>query len=126
MRWIIDNQDEYEDPLYLNQHDKNPILLISQDAKWQPSLYTCTGTYHQYYQGRLISFGVTSKLSVSAEADEILLAVDLTNRRSETLDLTVIPDQRKATNTRPDVVLSPLTGILQAGQSPGANRPPDD
>ena len=121
---IVDNQDEYRDPLYLNQRDKDPNLLISQDATWQPNLYTRTGTYHRYHQGRLISFGVTSKLSVSAEADEIFLSVDVTNRGSETLDLTVIPDQVKATNTRPDVVLSALAGTLQPPQPSGTNRPP--
>jgi len=121
---ILDNQDEYEDPLYLNQKEKDPNILLSQEAAWQPNLYTRTGTYHRYHEGRLISFGVTSELSVSAEADEIFLAVDVTNRGSETLDLTVIPDQRKARNTRPDAVLAPLAGTLQPGQPSGTNRPP--
>ena len=121
---ILDNQDEYEDPLYLNQKEKDPNILLSQDAVWQPNLYTRTGTYHRYHQGRLISFGVTSELSVSAEADEIFLAVDVTNRSLETLNLTVIPDQRKAQNDRPDVVLKPLAETLQPSQLAGTNRPP--
>ena len=121
---ILDNQDEYEDPLYLNQKEKDPNILISQEAEWQPNLYTRTGTYHRYHEGRLISFGVTSELSVSAEADEVFLAVDVTNRGPETLDLTVIPVQCKARNTRPDVVLVPLAGTLQPSQPSGTSPPP--
>ncbi len=79
---ILDNQDEYEDPLYLNQKERDPNILLSQEAAWQPNLYPRTGTHHRYHEGRMISFGVTSELSVSAEADEIFLAVDVMNCHS--------------------------------------------
>jgi len=111
---ILDNQDEYEDPLFLNQRTEDPNILLSQTAHWQPNLYTRTGTFHRYLPGRLVSFGVTSRLSVSAEADEVLLELDVLNRGAETLALTVIPDQRRARACRPDTIADPLQSTLQS------------
>ena len=81
---IQDVQDENGDPLYFNTHPKefydmgsfrgNPgwsLMLISQDAVWQPNLYTRTGTFHKYVNGKLISFSVVDRTSISADADEV-------------------------------------------------------
>ena len=119
---ILDNQDEYEDPLYLNQKEKDPNILLSQDAVWQPNLYTRRGTFHRYLNGRLISFGVESRLSVAADADEAFLEIDVSNRGAAPLTLTVIPDQRVAQNNRPDYIRQPLGGTLKPNQPPGAER----
>ena len=121
---ILDNQDEYEDPLYLNQRLKDPNVLLSQDARWQPNLYTRTGTFHRYLKGRLVSFGVTSRLSVSAEADEVFLELDVFNRSKKTLTLTLIPDQCFARLCRPDRMSQPRRLTLQPEQPQGALRPP--
>jgi len=119
---ILDNQDEYEDPLFLNQRIEDPNILLSQAADWQPNLYTRTGTFHRYLAGRLVSFGVTSRLSVSAEADEVFLELDVLNRCEEMLALTVIPGQRLARVYRPDTVSRPLGSTLQP--EPDAERTP--
>ena len=48
---ILDNQDKYENPLYLNQNQKDSKILLSQTGHWQPHLYTRSGTFHQYLFG---------------------------------------------------------------------------
>ncbi len=121
---ILDNQDEYEDPLYLNQNRKDSKILLSQTAHWQPNLYTRTGTFHQYLKGRLISFGIKSQLSVSAQANEVFLELDIFNRGKKTLTLTLIPDQRWARAFRPDTVSQPLEQTLRPEQPKGHSRPP--
>ena len=121
---ILDNQDEYEDPLFLNQNIGDPNILLSQTAHWQPNLYTRTGTFHRYLAGRLVSFGITSRFSVSAEADEVFLELDVVNRGGKALTLTVIPDQRSARRCRPDTVSHPLASTLRPEQPQGAGRPP--
>jgi hypothetical protein len=121
---ILDNQDEYQDPLYLNQKLSEPSILLSQSGHWQPNLYTRRGTFHKYLGGRLISFGITTRLSVSAEADEVFLEIDLRNRTAAQLSFTVVPDQRAATACRPDTVSVPLELILQPPQPQGVDREP--
>jgi len=121
---ILDNQDEYEDPLYLNMYPRDPNILLSQGAQWQPNLYTRTGTFHRYLKDRLVSFGVTSRLSVSAEADEVFLELDVSNRSKEALTLTLVPDQRFARLCRPDRMSQPRALMLQPAQPQGALRPP--
>ena len=100
---ILDNEDEYYDSLALNQDPRETPIMVSQDANWQPNLYTRNGTFHLYVKGELISFGVESRLSLSAEADEIYLEVEIENRMTRPLVLTVFPDQLAARYYRPDI-----------------------
>jgi hypothetical protein len=103
---IQDIQDENGDPLYFNQNDNEcdnmgafrgdpgwSLMLISQDALWQPNLYTRTGTFHKYVKGKLISFGVVDRTSISTDADEVYEEFEITNRLDRVLVLTVVPDQ---------------------------------
>jgi len=104
---IQDAQDRGGDPLYYNLQPKSreklgasrnekdgwTWVLLSQDAHWQPNCYTRTGTFHKHRKGRLISFGVKSRTSISFEADEIYEELEIENRTDAPLALTLIPDQ---------------------------------
>jgi hypothetical protein len=89
-------------PLGLNfQTPGGPFVMLVQEAHWQPNLYSRTGTFHKQFDGRWISFGIESKLCLSAESDEAYLEVKLENRQPGPLVFTVIPEQRA-----PSLVLS--------------------
>jgi hypothetical protein len=103
---IQDIQDEIADPLYLNQKEQvaealgphysreaSSAILLTQQAQWSPECFTRRGTYHRREKGELISFGVESRVLVSETADEILQELEIENRLSRPLVLTVIPDQ---------------------------------
>ena len=104
---IQDIQDENGDPLYFNQNPKvdnemgsyrgGPkgwsLMLISQNAVWQPNLYTRTGIFHKYVKDNLISFGVKTRTSISADADEVYEELEISNRLDRPLVLTIVPDQ---------------------------------
>ena len=81
-------------PLGMNQ-GKGPLVVLLQDATWRPNQFVRTGTFHKRLQGRWISFGLTTKASVSAEADEVYLELEVENRQEQALELTVCPEQRK-------------------------------
>ena len=80
-------------PLGLNFSPGTPYVLIWQRAHWQPNCYLRTGTFEKEFNGHLISFGITTRASVSAANDEVYLEVVITNRGAQTLALTVIPNQ---------------------------------
>ena len=67
--------------------------MLLQREYWQPNLYVRTGTFHKVFGAKWISFGIRTKASVSAEKDEVYLEVEIHNRNSEPLVLTVIPQQ---------------------------------
>jgi len=81
-------------PLGLNFTPGDPFVMLLQRAYWQPNAFYRTGTFDKDLKGHWISFRIKTKASVSAVADEIYLKVELENRKSEPLVLTVIPDQR--------------------------------
>jgi hypothetical protein len=81
-------------PLGMNFDPSLPFAMLIQRAYWEPNAFYRTGTFHKELKGHWISFGINTKASVSAVADEIYLRVELENRESEPLVLTVIPDQR--------------------------------
>jgi hypothetical protein len=83
-------------PLGLNFTRGEPYVLLWQRAYWQPNAMFRTGTFHKEFNGHWISFGLKTKTSVSARADEVYLAVEIENRETEPLSLTVIPNQRTA------------------------------
>ena len=104
---VQDLQDEGGDPLYYNLApdvsnklgvsrggpDGWTWVLLSQDALWQPNCFTRTGTFHKFVKGQMISFGVTSRTSLSSEADEVYEELEIENRMERPLVLTLIPDQ---------------------------------
>ena len=103
---IQDIQDEFADPLYLDQkprsanqlgpvykHDESSSILLSQDAQWWPHCYIRTGIFNRRMAGKLISFHVECRVFLSAVEDEIYEEIDLRNRSDEPLSLTIIPDQ---------------------------------
>jgi hypothetical protein len=80
-------------PLGFNFFPHSPFVMLLQLEDWQPNLYVRTGTFHKLIDGKWVSFGIRTKASVSAERDEIYLEVEIHNRDSQPLLLTVIPQQ---------------------------------
>lgn len=113
---IQDIQDEFGDPLYLNQKAESanqlgPVyaksgasssILLTQDAQWWPHCYVRTGVFNRRMPiagappntpDQLISFRIECRTYLSHTADEIYLEIALENRADHPLVLTVIPDQ---------------------------------
>jgi hypothetical protein len=80
-------------PLGFNFFPHSPFVMLLQQGYWQPNLYVRKGTFHKVFDGKWVSFGIRTKASVSAEKDEIYLEVEIHNRNSQPLALTVIPQQ---------------------------------
>ena len=80
-------------PLGFNWFPHTPFVVLLQRAYWQPNLYVRTGTFHKMFGSQWVSFGLRTKASVSAEKDEVYMEVEIHNRNSEPLVLTVIPQQ---------------------------------
>ena len=106
---IQDIQDEFFDPLYLNQkihsdntlgphfaEQKSTLLLLYQDGEWSPETFKRRGTYHRREGGELISFGIESAVYLSDTADEIYFELMIENRLDRPLVLTAIPDQPRS------------------------------
>ena len=81
------------DPLASNFASSRPFATLLQREHWQPNLYARTGTFHKKFNDTWVTFGIQTKTSVSADKDEIYLEVEIHNRNSEPLSLTVIPQQ---------------------------------
>jgi len=81
------------DPLSANFRPNSPFVFVTQDEKWQPNSYFRSGTFHKELEGKWISFSMKTITSVSHNSDEIYLQVIMCNRKSDTLNLTVIPQQ---------------------------------
>lgn len=103
---IQDIQDEFADPLYLNQKaysanqmgpvyrdDASSSILLTQDAQWWPHCYVRTGIFNRRIANKLISFRAECRVFLSNTADEIYEEIDLHNRAEDPLSLTIIPDQ---------------------------------
>jgi hypothetical protein len=102
-------------PLGFNFFPHSPFVMLLQREYWQPNLYVRTGTFHKVFDGKWISFGIRTKASVSAEKDEIYLEVEIHNRNSEPLVLTVIPQQSASELTAgiPQVRTPPPSAVQQ-------------
>ena len=81
-------------PLGLNFTPGTPIVMLLQQAYWEPNAIFRTGTFHKQFGDRWISFAISTKASVAADADEIYMAVEIENRQADPLELVVSPDQR--------------------------------
>ena len=89
--------------------------MLLQKETWQPNLYVRTGTFHKIFDSKWITFGIQTKASVSADKDEIYLEVEIHNRNSEPLTLTVIPQQSAPALTAgiPKVSTPPPSAVQQ-------------
>jgi len=103
---IQDIQDEFDDPLYLNQKassanrlgpvynaNESSSILLSQDAHWWPHCYVRTGVFNRKMAGKLIAFRVECRVFQSAFEDQIYEELELINSTDELLSVTIIPDQ---------------------------------
>lgn len=89
--WIDDGKSY--DPLGSNFRPNSPSIMVTQDEKWQPNQYHRTATFHKEYNNKWVSFSAKSWTSVSFEDDEVFIKLELTNRNSEDLNMTIIPNQ---------------------------------
>jgi hypothetical protein len=80
-------------PLGLNFTPGAPYVMLLQRAYWQPNLFLRSGTFDKEFNGHWVSFRIETQTRVSADRDEIYMAVELANRRQSPLALTVIPQQ---------------------------------
>jgi hypothetical protein len=80
-------------PLGFNWFPHTPFVVLLQRQYWQPNLYMRTGTFHKQFNGKWVSFGIRTQASVAADKDEVYMEVEIHNRTSEPLVLTVIPQQ---------------------------------
>jgi hypothetical protein len=81
-------------PLGLNFTPGTPIVMLLQRAYWEPNTIFRTGTFHKQFGDRWISFAISTKANVAADADEIYMTVEIENRQADPLELVVSPDQR--------------------------------
>jgi hypothetical protein len=88
----IDDGGSY-DPLGSNFRPNSPSIIVTQDEKWQPNQYTRTATFHKEYNKKWVSFSAKSWTNVSYDDDEVFIKLTLTNRNSNNLEMTIIPNQ---------------------------------
>ncbi len=89
--WINDGKGH--DPLGSNFRPNSPSIMVTQDERWQPNQYERTATFHKEYNQKWVSFAAKSWTNVSFEDDEVFIKLQLTNRNSKDLELTIIPNQ---------------------------------
>jgi hypothetical protein len=91
---ILDNVPDVmgtEDPLGWNFRAGAPLCVVSQDETWFPHFYRRTGTFHKHLKSGTVSFAIETRTYVSARSDEVLMAIELENRDTEPLTLTLLP-----------------------------------
>ncbi len=100
-------------PLGLNFTPGTPFVMLLQRAYWEPNAFYRTGTFHKQLKGHWISLGIETKASVSAVLDEVYLRLQVHNRESVPLVLTVIPHQRASELTLdfPNVKTTPASAV---------------
>lgn len=89
--WIDDGKSY--DPLGSNFRPNSPSIMVTQDERWQPNQYERTATFHKEYNKKWVSFSAKSWTNVSYDDDEVFIKLTLTNRNSEDLEMTIIPNQ---------------------------------
>jgi hypothetical protein len=104
-------------PLGLNFTPGTPIVMLLQQAYWEPNAIFRTGTFHKQFGECWISFAISTKASVAADMDEIYMTVEIENRQADPLELIVSPDQRA-----PELALSIPN---QPGKASGPVTHPD-
>lgn len=102
------------DPLGANFRSGFATLPVTQDEYWEPNHYVRQGTFYKEYSRKTLSFGVRSEAASSAKADEVMLKVLLTNRATEPLKLTIIPNQQLS--VKPAQLSHPSPYLLTVGE----------
>lgn len=87
----IDHGKSY-DPLGSNFRPNSPSIMVTQDEKWQPNQYRRTATFHKEYNKKWVSLSATSVTNVSYDDNEVFIKLTLTNRNSEDLGMTIVPN----------------------------------
>lgn len=93
-RIIMDNVPDVlqtMDPLGWNFRAGAPLCVVAQDETWYPHCYRRIGTFHKHLKNGIASFRIETWTYVSARADEVLMAIELENRDTEPLTLTLLP-----------------------------------
>lgn len=88
----IDHGGSY-DPLGSNFRPNSPSIMVTQDEEWQPNQYHRTATFHKEYNKKWASLAAESWTNVSYEDDEVFIKLELTNRNSKNMEMTIIPNQ---------------------------------
>jgi len=81
-------------PLGMNFIPGLPYAVLLQQAYWEPGAYYRTGTFHKLFGDRWVTFGISTKTTVSAAKDEVYLEVEIENRGADSLEFVTAPDQR--------------------------------
>lgn len=81
------------DPLAANFRPNSPFVLVTQDEKWEPNSYSRSGTFHKELEGKWLSFSIKTVTSVSNCNDEVFLKIVFKNRKEDTINFTLIPQQ---------------------------------
>lgn len=89
--WIDDGKSY--DPLGSNFRPNSPSIMVTQDERWQPNQYYRSATFHKEYNHSWVSFSAKSWTNVSFEDDEVFIKLELNNRNSRELKMTIIPNQ---------------------------------
>ena len=94
VRWKswIDDRKSF-DPLGSNFRHNSPWVMVTQDESWRPNLAHRKGTFHKEKEKNWVSFSAESWTSVAYSDDEVFIKLNLNNRNSEDLNLTIIPNQ---------------------------------
>tara|TARA_R110000868_G_scaffold76774_4_gene220510 strand:- start:5970 stop:8147 length:2178 start_codon:yes stop_codon:yes gene_type:complete len=94
VRWKswIDDRKSF-DPLGSNFRHNSPWVMVTQDESWRPNLAHRKGTFHKEKEKKWVSFSAESWTSVAYSDDEVFIKLKLSNRNSEDLNLTIIPNQ---------------------------------
>jgi len=88
----IDDRGRF-DPLGSNFRHNSPWIMVSQDESWMPNLAHRKGTFHKEKDKKWVSFSAESWTSVAYKDDEVFIKLKLHNRNTESLDMTIVPNQ---------------------------------
>jgi len=88
----IDDRGRF-DPLGSNFRHNSPWIMVTQDESWMPNLAHRKGTFHKEKDKKWVSFSAESWTSVAHKDDEVFIKLKLHNRNTESLDMTIVPNQ---------------------------------
>ena len=81
------------DPNGCNIHESHIWAMVTQDELWMPNLYIRKGTFFKNLGNKRFNFGIKTGTSVSSHTDETYLWIEIHNRDTEALSLTLTPVQ---------------------------------
>jgi len=93
---IMDNVPEVmetNDPCGWNFRAGAPFCIVPQDDTWYPHAERRTGSFHKNFKTCTVSFWIATRTMVSARTNEVLLTIEIENRDTAPLTLTLLPMQ---------------------------------